>query len=161
MDSEKIQALKLSKAEEIIGNIRERIEQEMPPLDFMQWLGQCMYEAARDIAHATRIEQEETKADMENLSHEDRAEAYRATADRFNLRAKQRDALDVSNLYPAIMRAAHAEDWTTVEKLLLDGGITRPNGNVNTCTCTHCEPFLDAQHGNGCSGYHCSGSCMS
>jgi len=62
MDSEKIQALKLDKAEEIIGNIRERIEQEMPPLEFMQWLSNCMYEAACDIAHAARIEQEEAKA---------------------------------------------------------------------------------------------------
>ena len=62
---------------------------------------------------------------MGNLSYEDRAEAYRATADRFNLRHKQRSALDVSPLYHAIMRAAHAEDWTTVEELLFDAGITR------------------------------------
>lgn len=30
----------------------------------------------------------------------------------------------------------------------------------NICTCVHCEPFLDAEHGNGCVGYHCTGSCM-
>jgi hypothetical protein len=34
------------------------------------------------------------------------------------------------------------------------------NDRRNTCTCVHCAPFLDARHGNGCVGFHCSGSCV-
>jgi hypothetical protein len=36
----------------------------------------------------------------------------------------------------------------------------RVNDARNTCDCVHCAPFLRAVHGNGCSGYHCAGTCI-
>jgi hypothetical protein len=35
------------------------------------------------------------------------------------------------------------------------------NDERNICSCVHCEPHRLAIHGNGCTGYHCSGSCLS
>ena len=49
--------------------------------------------------------------------------AYQLLTERFNLRHKQRTALDQSNSYHAIMEAATWGDWETAEKLLINAGI--------------------------------------
>lgn len=49
--------------------------------------------------------------------------AYAAVSERYHLRAKQRDMLDVSPYYPGIMDSAIAEDWFSVEHLLNLAGI--------------------------------------
>lgn len=53
-------------------------------------------------------------------------EAYKATTDRFNLKAKQRNQLDVADEYPLIMEAAKAEHWAAVAELLEQAGIMVP-----------------------------------
>jgi hypothetical protein len=58
--------------------------------------------------------------------------------------------------------AARKERETPKPRLTLDRLIAAQhvNDNRNTCDCVHCAPYLRAAHGNGCSGYHCSGTCI-
>lgn len=82
--------------------------------------------------------------------------AYAEITERYGLKAAQRDKLDAAAALHAILEYAHYRKWDFVAELLLASGISP----TNTCPCVHCKPFLDRTHGNGCSGYHCSGSCI-
>lgn len=92
------------------------------------------------------------KKDVENaLTEMDPMTFYRWAADR-----QYADAAKFAN---AARRERQApKPVPTVAELI---AAQRVNGNRNTCDCVHCAPHLRAVHGNGCSGYHCSGSCIS
>jgi hypothetical protein len=51
-------------------------------------------------------------------------DAYKALTDEFGLKANQRDALDASPLYPALILAAFNADWSLCQDLLLIAKIT-------------------------------------
>jgi hypothetical protein len=57
------------------------------------------------------------------LSAEESSQAYAALKEHFNLRARQRDMLDVSPSYSATLNAAHRQDWATALALLIEAGI--------------------------------------
>jgi hypothetical protein len=52
-------------------------------------------------------------------------EAYAEVAEKFGLRAKQRDRLDVSPGYGPILEAARDGKWRDVADMLIAFGITR------------------------------------
>jgi hypothetical protein len=54
-------------------------------------------------------------------------EAYAWIKNTFGLKAKQRDALDVSEHYEALMLAGHAEDYSKVQELLVKARIISYN----------------------------------
>lgn len=54
-------------------------------------------------------------------------EAYRWISEEFSLRAKQRDALDSSDLYEEIMDAGNQRNWTQVKDLLIKAQILPEN----------------------------------
>jgi hypothetical protein len=53
----------------------------------------------------------------------DRMNAYAATSERFDLKGRQRNMLDVAETYSHIMYLAHNEVWDRVEQLLRQEGI--------------------------------------
>ena len=55
----------------------------------------------------------------QELTSQERAEAYAEVTAKFGLRHQRRDQLDVSPLYLPILRAAHAGQWTEVAELLV------------------------------------------
>lgn len=57
MESQALQALRQEKAVKLVEGLRERIEQT-PPLELWRWIADEMYEGTRDIARASRLEQE-------------------------------------------------------------------------------------------------------
>jgi len=61
------------------------------------------------------------------------------------------------NEYSEQMECLNANDVNSLITELAEASNKRA---VNTCTCTHCEPFINAAHGNGCVGYHCKGTCI-
>jgi len=57
------------------------------------------------------------------MTNAEKMNAYEATKNRFNLKWRQRDALDASAEYEAIMIAAHLGKWNIAEQLLQQAGI--------------------------------------
>ena len=55
---------------------------------------------------------------IEGMTVKQQMDAYAAVKDHFGLKAAQRDKLDVSPLYPSILRAAHHEAWSDAARLL-------------------------------------------
>lgn len=66
------------------------------------------------------------EADMsQHPDRQAREMAYFQIKTRFDLKAAQRDKLDASDQYRAIITAAHNDQWNTVESLLRSEGIIR------------------------------------
>lgn len=59
-----------------------------------------------------------------------------------------------------IADAINRRDVTIICARLDALDLPKYNDSLNSCPCVHCAPFLDAKHGNGCSGYHCHGTCV-
>lgn len=56
----------------------------------------------------------------------ERQEAYRAVKERYDLRARQRDALDAKpELLDTVLEWAHTGHWADVAALLVNAGILR------------------------------------
>jgi hypothetical protein len=58
-----------------------------------------------------------------DLTHDERMAAYAAVKERYGLKWQQRDKLDASPIYMAIMRAAHQERWADCHRLLWGAGV--------------------------------------
>jgi hypothetical protein len=72
-----------------------------------------------------QIEEDTMEKDLFGLTQADRMNAYAATKERFNLKAKQRDQLDTCASYSRIMYDAKREAWDLVELSLKQEGIIR------------------------------------
>ena len=64
-----------------------------------------------------------TNKGIAGLTDRERAIAYTQVKEHFNLKARQRDMLDASSDYAAVMHYAHHERWNIVELFLKDNKI--------------------------------------
>jgi hypothetical protein len=98
------------------------------------------------LEHAATFQTEAATA----LAEMDALAFYRWSADR---------QLDLAREFA---RTARKEREAPKPRPSLEQLITtqRVNDARNACGCVHCAPFLRAVHGNGCSGYHCAGTCI-
>lgn len=67
---------------------------------------------------------------LPGLTDDEAARAYRKIRFGFDLKAQQRDQLSRSDLYAAILYAAHRNRWKAVEMYLGDEGIIRPGSRA-------------------------------
>jgi hypothetical protein len=65
--------------------------------------------------------------EIQDLTKNERMNAYAEIKARFSLGWKQRDRLDGSPFYGPILVAAHLGEWADVTRLLANAGITEGN----------------------------------
>ena len=115
------EAFRQSLAVQLIADITAKLATDIKPIAFTSWLSGRMYEDACDIAHAQRAAQ--NTPDKHGMTRDDRMAAYAAIKTRYNLKHRQRTALDEAPHYGVIIGYAHKGDWAAVESYLKEDKI--------------------------------------